>query len=118
MSMDEEYKSRLREFMAIHGRPVRFDEWGSPDFYGWSDYDAFNHGMKCDWIIPEGATLEEEYYDEFEGTFVDAAHRIGVNVGGVSCKCRKYTNKTLRYSGSFGNLLRGVLGIDGKQVTL
>ena len=127
---NDEYKSKVRDFMARKGRPVLFartDYQGNPepDVYGWVDHDADAHcravdekypglGEGCTWVVPEGAVLTEETYDQFQDTFSDNAQEVGSNASGCRCACGKYSDVTLRWTGSVTEMLHDILGIDGK----
>lgn len=115
----EEYRAKVREFMAKNGRkidirPKRFD-WEDDDevsTYGWTDFEADEHiRAGCRWIIPEGAVLYERTYSQFEDTDVDNINEVGVNIRGCECACGQYQNAVLRWTGSVTQMLHSILGI-------
>ncbi len=131
----DEYKTKVRDFMARKGRPVLFSEtsWDGtpePSPYGWVDHDADLHcrqpsdkypdlGDGCSWIVPEGAVLTEETYSQFTDTVSSNDNEVGSNASGCRCACGKYTDITLRWTGSVTEMLHDILGISGKlTVTL
>ena len=117
MEMSEEYKAALRDLMRRKGRPIRRrsePQW--PEFhvstYGWLDYAALVHAgyEGCGWLVEPGAVLVEQAYSQFTDTDHDNESEVGINVGPVRCTCGKYTDVTLRYVGSLGEILRDLLG--------
>lgn len=128
---NDEYKARVRHLIERKGRPVEINP--NPRFvgddvstYGWVDYKAEYHTRKhdkycqanctdhadCEWIIPMGALLQEKTYSMFTDTYSGNADEVGVNVSPAHCACGKYTDVTLRYTASFGDMLREVLRDD------
>lgn len=105
----DEYKRRVREYVAENGRPVDQNR----SIYGWCDWTAQQHTYTdaCTWVILPGAQMEEQTYYQFEGTFVDGSYAIGINVTPAHCTCGKYTDVTLRYEGSLQDILAGILKI-------
>lgn len=118
MKWEEEYKAKLRDFMARKGTPAEVDrdaEWevDRVSAYGWISMDYRHiHDAKCRWIVPEGARLEEHTYSQFTDTFHDNENEIGVEVYPVHCACGEKTNVSLRYVGSLGDVLDDVLGVN------
>jgi hypothetical protein len=122
---EAEYKAKLRKFMEDKGAKVEINEdaeyeWDEVSPYGWSDYDAVDHtrpaqgrwpGDGCHWVVPEGATLTERTYSMFDGTFTDNKDEVGINVHPAHCACGKYTDVTLRYVGSLGDVIRELTGV-------
>lgn len=127
-----EYKAKVREFMATHGAPVEFVprrfEWQSDDevsIYHWDDFTKAKHATPvskynpkggCHWVVPEGAVLYERTYRQFDGTFTSDKDEHGVNVRGVHCACGRYTDVTLRWVGSVGEMLRAILDLPDARV--
>lgn len=126
----DEYRARVRDFMARHGNPVQFRprqyDWEADDevsTYGWHDLEAMDHAGgtvrrrgTCHWVVPEGARLSERSYTMFAGTFVDADHEMGVNVTGARCACGRYPNVTLRWVGSVAEMLHDLLGLPNQVI--
>ena len=118
MSWEEEYKAKLRDFMARKGLPAEINRdpkaySGRVSVYGWTSMDYQHiYGDKCSWVVPEGARLEEHSYWMFEGTFTGNAEEVGIEVYPVHCACGEKTDVTLRYVGSLGDVIRDIGGID------
>ena len=129
ISWDDRYKSLVRTFIAQHGDSVCFEEpqYNGDDcvsFYGWRDYSTFEHVNKlgktpaCKWVVPEGAELSEVTYSQFAGTFTDADQEVGVNVSGAHCACGKYTDITLRWTGTVTDMLHSILGLPDARLSI
>lgn len=116
---NDEYKAKVREFIAKNGSRVnvvgRYYDWEDDDevsTYGWTDWEANKHVIKnCYWIVPEGAILYERSYSQFTDTFHDNENEVGVNVRGCFCACGKYENVILRWTGSLTEMLHFILGM-------
>jgi hypothetical protein len=118
MKWEEEYKAKLRDFMARKGTPAEVDrdaKWdsGRVSYYGWIS-DGYRHiyDAKCSWVVPEGARLEEHTYSQFTDTFHSAEYEVGIEVYPVHCACGEKTDVTLRYKGSLGDVIRDIVGVD------
>lgn len=120
--MSDEYKAKLRAFMAEKGRAVQFEEprysWQTGkevSSYGWINMGAEDHvrpvggGEGCRWIVEQGVELTEETYSMFTDTDADNAREVGINVSPVHCACGKYRDVTLRYVGSLTDVLHTLL---------
>lgn len=100
-----ELRTRLRDFLAENGTPMR----PIRDQYGWEDSQAKIHAREdgCTWVLPEHAVLEEESWSAFEDTYVENSEHIGVQIpSGVRCSCGMIEDTGLRWEGSFGALIR------------
>lgn len=115
----DEYRAKVRAFIAAHGQKVeiaekRFD-WQDDDdvsTYGWIDHEAAGHIHEgCRWIVAEGASLYERTYSQFDGTDADNINEVGVNVRGCECACGMYQKVILRWTGSVTEMLHSILGI-------
>lgn len=122
---DDHVKQLVRRLVQEKGTPVAFEDhgysWGpTVSTYNWMDIDAREHVANgdCTWTIEEGARLREETYSVFEGTLTDNRDEIGVNVFPARCTCGNYTDMTLRYLGSLGDVLRFVLGVEDGGIEL
>src|SRR5688572_4395275 len=105
---DDQLKAGMRRLVAEKGKPVEFHEnygYRSVSTYGWVDSNASEHVRPgswnkkekgCEWVIPEGIAVKEETYSMFDGTFTGNKDEVGINAEGVSCKCGKYKDVTLR----------------------
>lgn len=119
---DEHVRNLLRQVVQQKGRPVRFEERDSYEYpgekevsiYGWVDDNADDHmrHSECTWQIAPDARLVERTYVVFGDTFNGNDDEIGINVSPASCTCGEYQNMHLRYTESFGNVLREVLKVD------
>jgi hypothetical protein len=120
MSWEEEYKAKLRDFMARKGTPAEINrdrdagDYGRVSVYGWisMDYRHVYEGKRCSWVVPEGARLEEHTYSLFQDTFSGNADEVGIEVYPVHCACGEKTDVTLRYVGSLGDVMRDIAGIE------
>lgn len=132
MTIDDQIKAAMRQFVADKGMKVNFKEprysWEKEDdvsTYGWADYDAVDHvstgkyGDGCFWVVPEGTVVKEYTYSMFTGTFADNDEEVGINAIGCHCKCGKYKDVTLRVTSSLGDAIQALLGYDPtKQMEL
>ena len=118
MAWQDDYKEKLRDFMARKGTPARInhdaeDDYDRVSFYGWiSDEYRHIYDAKCSWVVPEGSRLEEHTYQQFTDTFHSAEYEVGIEVYPVHCACGKQQNVTLRYAGSLGDVIRDIVGVD------
>ncbi len=127
--MSDEVKAGIRKLLADKGRMVQFEEgWGGEptvSTYGWHDTDSYDHiigrdysGSRvkktkpCEWVIPEGTIVQEESYSQFCGTFTNNRDEVGLNAAGVSCKCGKYKDVTIRVAMSLGEAIKAIVGYD------
>jgi hypothetical protein len=118
MSWEEEYKAKLRDFMARKGTPAEINrdtkyESERTSYYGWisMDYRHLYEGKGCKWVVPEGVRLEEHTYWQFQDTFNGNAEEVGIEVYPVHCACGEKTDVTLRYVGSLGDVIQDIAGI-------
>lgn len=115
-----QYRAALRDFMQRRARPVQINRDAEYDFeevsnYGWADDEAWTHVATpepCSWVVPEGATLTERTYSMFEDTFTGNRNEVGVNAYPCHCACGAFTDVTLRFTGSLGEVTSEVLRID------
>lgn len=132
MQWKDEYRALIRDFMARNGSAMDVNRESEYQFdrvsvYGWSHRDwriyehtaqfdsKYNIGDGCNWVVPEGATLEEHTYSMFAGTFTSNTEEHGCEVYPVHCACGKYEDITLRWTGTVTEMLHDILGIDGIQ---
>lgn len=130
MQWKDEYRELIRDFMARKGKPMHVDrdnEYERVSVYSWQHRDwrindhvrefnaKRNTGDGCRWVVPEGATLEEHTYSMFAGTFTSNNEEHGCEVYPVHCACGKYTDITLRWTGTVAEMLHDILGINGIQ---
>ena len=126
-----DYAPAIREIMAKNGVPVdinKKERRDSPEYpqdwvsvYGWADTVAIRHfngrADQCSWVVPEGVKMTEVAYSEFMDTFTDNEVTVGLNVYGgeegedteIHCACGKYRGATLRYIGSFGEMIANIM---------
>lgn len=128
MNLKEWQKEKMRGFLALKGSPVQFDSPGyhgaqAVSTYGWFHAEAIEHTLKptksfgnhyygdgCLWVVPPGVVLREVTYSLFTDTFSDNKDEVGVECSPVSCACGKYTDMTLRWTGSLGDLMFAIFG--------
>jgi hypothetical protein len=128
MNLTDEQKVKMRAFLQAEGRAVQFVETryeGSQPVstYGWHDHEAWNHvttrrkaygrhylGDDCSWVVEPGVVLREVVYSMFTDTFSGNDNEVGVECSPVNCACGKYTDVTLRWVGSLGDLMHAIFG--------
>lgn len=90
-----EYERVLARVIIKRGSVVvQTDGW-----YGWVDYDATTHVSKCG-VATHGAPDEDTWY-EFKGTFYEGDTSVhGMALSGVTCKCGRITDRSLRWQAS------------------
>lgn len=90
--------------------------------YGWTDFKANQHLKNCSWVLPPEVAIEEVTYSEFYDTYSENSENIGINAVGVGesirCACGKYSNVTLRYEASLGEVLTGILGLNATSIRI
>lgn len=99
MSWREEMQRDIAGYIIRKGgEPVESDS-----VYGWKDYDALGHvkgyGDGCEWVVPDDPQISTQYISEFDGTDNPNLRYEVLDVYGVSCKCGRYANMTLRLTG-------------------
>jgi hypothetical protein len=100
-----EYNRALARAAAKNGSFVA----PNASFYGWMDWNAYEHMKTCQVVVPDTAKAEEDTWDEFQGTFYegDTTH-TGVVVKGVSCRCGRYTNRDVRWAATVQEVAEAV----------
>lgn len=118
MAWEEEYKAKLRDFMARKGTPAQvnreaFYKQDRVSIYGWISMDYRHiYDDNCSWVVPEGSRLEEHTYTQFAGTFTSNNDEVGVEVYPVHCACGQKQDVTLRFVGSLQEVLHDLLGLN------
>lgn len=112
----------MRVFMERYGEAVDINpdaeyEWDEVSTYGWQHTEANRHihpykEQGCQWRLSHEATIVNRTYSMFTDTFHDSADEVGINMGPASCVCGAYTGITLRYTGTLGDIMPRLLGID------
>jgi len=127
----EGYREAMKKFMVTAGQPMKMEgdaqAWGGPQpaYYGWTDFDALQHFWPrsqrwrtqdepsddpCTVVPAQDATIAEEHYHQFQGTFFTGDTRESfVVMHPVSCACGKYKDLYWGYSGTMGDIISGVL---------
>ena len=120
LTLTDEQRTKMRDFIAKRAAKVQYDAMGNVSTYGWSDYAAHVHtsqrerdGDHCLWVVPVGAVLQERVIRQFVDTFTGGADEVGLEVEHCHCTCGRYTDVTLRWDGSLGDLLLATLGSSG-----
>lgn len=100
-----EYDRALARAAAKNGRIVSTDA----SFYGWSDWDAYEHMKNCAVVVPATAKAVETTWEEFEDTYYegDTTH-TGVVVKGVSCRCGQYTDRNVQWEATVREVAEAV----------
>lgn len=113
----EGFKAAIRAFIAAKGKPIAAN--GGSYYNGYEDGEAHLHTDPdwggCGWIVPEGVVMTETSYVEWGGTFGTDSHEIGIDLNStptanIRCTCGQYENMSLRFEGTFGEVLLGALG--------
>lgn len=65
----------------------------------------YEYVAPCSLILPEKPEYEEDYINEFNGTFNEGNSEIMLTVGGASCACGEYKNFKIRREGSTSIIL-------------
>jgi hypothetical protein len=113
MSWKDEYKAAAGRFVLKHGTPraMKDDHYL---VYGWmaDDWREFHEHLRMHTAneITTGEFTDVEW-SEFENTFTDNSEHHGVEIT-VTCACGKYTDRVVRYEGSLGEILQGILAED------
>jgi hypothetical protein len=128
VNLTQDQKDKMRGFLALKGSAVKFDSPGyhgaqAVSTYGWFDAECIEHmtkptksfgnrtyGEGCTWVVPSGVVLREVTYSMFTDTFSGNKDEVGVECSPVSCACGKYTDMTLRWVGSLGDLMFAIFG--------
>lgn len=109
----EGFHKAMFDAIAANGRPVAIE---SSYYGGWIDFDANWHmiggrdgkGPTCE---PTNLRdLQEDEWDEFDGTFNDSLHGYGVSAA-FDCSCGQLKDRRLRWETSFGDALRTLTGL-------
>ena len=87
------------------------------NFYGWTNYEAARHLIKCEVIIPDNVELIDETFSQFADTLSPADQQVGLTVYGgsdtspssINCKCGKHKGLMLRYDGSYYDVITETL---------
>lgn len=127
MNLTEDQKVKMRAFLQAEGRAVQFTgrkgDYQPVSTYGWHDHEAWEHtstrrksygkhffGDDCSWVVEPGVVLREVVYSMFDSTFTGNKDEVGVECSPVHCACGKYTDVTLRWVGSLGDLMHAIFG--------
>lgn len=115
---DDQLKAGMRRLVAEKGKKINYSDrdWEEVSQYGWTDFRAWEHiDTCCEWIVTEGTKVTEKTYSMFVGTFVDNEDEVGINAEGVSCKCGKYKDVTIRATCSLGEAIQSLIGYDSTR---
>lgn len=122
MRLTEDQKVKMRAFLQEQGRAVEFTgregDYQPVSTYGWHDHEAWEHASNsrqgrsggCSWVVEPGVVLREVVYSMFTDTFHGNDDEVGVECSPVRCACGKYTDVTLRWVGSLGDLMHAIFG--------
>ena len=132
----DKFKAAFRDFMAERAEPAIVETprypwqeehypWESYNHYGWRDYSILEHmrgyyddKIPCPLVVPEGVVYRDLSYSQFEGTFTDDSHTLGLNAWGggeesptqIHCRCNRYSGLMIRYEGSLKDALLDIMG--------
>jgi hypothetical protein len=115
------FHGAMRVFMERYGIAVDIDPdaeyaWEEVSTYGWEYVEAHRHvhpykAEGCSWHLAEDAVITNRTYSMFTDTFHDSKDEVGMNMGPAACACGAFTDITLRYTGTFGDIMPRLLGI-------
>jgi hypothetical protein len=113
MSWKQEYLAAAGRFVSKHGTPRDMrDEMYL--VYGWMADDwreVREHlGSHAPGEVTTSAFKDVEW-SEFENTFTDNSEHHGVEIT-VTCACGEITDRVIRYEGTLGEILLGILTED------
>ena len=130
MNLTEDQKTKMRAFLQEQGRAVQFTGArdattsrsrrtagttttpGSTSASAPAPSGRTYFGDGCSWVVEPGVVLREVVYSMFTDTFHDNENEVGVECSPVRCACGKYTDVTLRWVGSLGELMHAIFGPD------
>lgn len=117
-SWQEQFKEAVAQYVIDRGRVMQESDDRFAGYYGGPyDFDATDHlrgygdGTPC--AVVSWSDLQEDEWDEFNGTFNDSLHSYGISVK-FSCKCGKLKDRRLLEAARFGDVLRHLVGFDPK----
>lgn len=110
MSWKDEYKRAAGLFVLKHGswRSMRDDHYL---VYGWLADDWERMARHLETHALDEITLSDftdVEWSEFESTFTDNSEHHGVEIT-VTCSCGQIRDRVIRYEGSLGEILQGIL---------
>lgn len=118
MSWQEEMKAAVVMYILNHGMLVKEGERERFSYSGWEDYgpgwsgtdnaELREHVFECGMT---SLAYDDSEWDEFDGTFAEPpwSTRKGIDAT-VTCTCTLVENRTWRYTGTMGDLLRAITG--------
>lgn len=111
-----EFKDLIVKTVLAHGTPVATDA----SEYGWVDHEAVNHikgaqgyrsvlaGLTpptpCVWVPSEETDFSEEHVYEY-GDTLNGSEKTFITITQVSCACKTYENRSVRYEGRTANFI-------------
>lgn len=130
--LDDATREAMRQVIVERGEPVdtrdrgRYgdDSYFANDIsswistFGWRDYDASEHLREgCSLIVPQGVTVAELNFSQFENTNQDNSQHHGLSAYGgdegaeseIRCACGQLRGMVLLYQGTFSDLVRETL---------
>lgn len=107
MTWKDDFRESLISFLVRNGTPVSLKD----RTYGWMDYEwqyLNDHLTICGTDITR-SSWEDSEWSEFCGTFAEPPfeQRRGVDAV-VYCNCGQISGRRWRYTGSYGELLKGI----------
>lgn len=113
MSWKDEYKAAAGRFVLRHGTPRAMED-DHYLVYGWMADDWREMRQHLESHDPASITMgafRDVEWSQFENTFTDNNEHHGVEIT-VTCACGKYTDRVVRYEGTLGEILQGILEED------
>lgn len=90
--------------------PTEYSSWNTT--YGWAGYHYVKGKTRfCRPVNIDMSTLRERSLSQFDGTFTENKVEVGLEVRGT-CECGEYTDKWWRWTGTIGDILPNLLGLE------
>jgi hypothetical protein len=109
MSWKQEYNKALVAFVVGHGSPVR--DTTRPSIYsGWMAGDYVEIREHLDTCTIAASRIDDSEWGEFMGTFAEPSVQTQHGVDAVvTCACGQIEGRAFRFTGTFSELVQGVL---------
>jgi hypothetical protein len=109
MSWKDEYNKALTAFIVKHGSPVT-DGRRISLYSGWMAEDYAEIREHLDTCMITKSRIDDSEWDEFMGTFAEPSVQVQHGVDAVvTCVCGQIQGRAFRFTGTFSELVQGVL---------
>lgn len=100
----------VQDYVLNHGKAFDLESY----YYGWKQWEVLDHMEKSKtckkFRIVGKVELIERSIAQFSGTFSGDKEEIGLELrGDIVCKCGKHKVNVIRLTGSFSDILLGIL---------